>query len=295
MEYLNDYRILGLDIDATKLEIKAAYKKLVLKYHPDKNKGCKNYDEFLKITESYKRLISENNSYINDEDSDSEYDEIDEEEELKFYIDIIKYLYTIIKERWINNENKIVEKTENIIINLDVELKDIYKHNLKKIKFKVLRNDNNKLILKKEDIYISLLNYKKQYIFKGKADDDLSKDNGDVIININIINNDGYYIKNDKDEKYNLYYELDVSLYEYLFGLNKTIKIFDIIDHVIELDSNSLYENGEYIFKNKGIMYYEDDNYKYGDFIVKFNIFNKYLNNEYKEDENFKDLIKKYF
>tara|TARA_Y100000591_G_C21727579_1_gene642227 strand:- start:85 stop:972 length:888 start_codon:yes stop_codon:yes gene_type:complete len=295
MEYLNDYRILGLDIDATKLEIKAAYKKLVLKYHPDKNKECKNYDEFLKITESYKRLISENNSYINDEDSDSEYDEIDEEEELKFYIDIIKYLYTIIKERWMNNENKIVEKTDNIIINLDVELKDIYKHNLKKIKFKVLRNDNNKLILKKEDIYISLLNYKKQYIFKGKADDDLSKDNGDVIVNINIINNDGYYIKNNKDEKYNLYYELDVSLYEYLFGLNKTIKIFDIIDHVIELDSNTLYENGEYIFKNKGIMYYEDDNYKYGDFIIKFNIFNKYLNNEYKEDENFKDLIKKYF
>ena len=175
MEYLNDYRILELDINATKLEIKSAYKKLVLKYHPDKNNGCKNYDEFLKITESYKRLISENNSYIN-EDSDSEYDEYDEiddeEEELKFYIDIIKYLYTIIKERWINNENINVEKTDNIIINLDVELKDIYKHNLKKIKFKVLRNDNNKLILKKEDIYISLLNYKKQYIFKGKSDDD---------------------------------------------------------------------------------------------------------------------------
>ena len=44
-------------------------------------------------------------------------------------------------------------------------------------------------------------------------------------------------------------------------------------------------------------MYYEDDIYKYGNFIIKFKIFNKYLQlkNEYKKDDFLKELIKKYF
>ena len=52
------YKILNLSRDATNSEIKKAYRKLALKYHPDKNKENKEYYEnkFKDISEAYQIL-----------------------------------------------------------------------------------------------------------------------------------------------------------------------------------------------------------------------------------------------
>ena len=47
-EVKNAYRILGIDETATESEIKIAYRKLVKKYHPDKNQGNKKFEDKLK-------------------------------------------------------------------------------------------------------------------------------------------------------------------------------------------------------------------------------------------------------
>ena len=48
------YTILGIDKKASASEIKKAYRKLALKYHPDKTKGDKTMEKkFTKISEAY--------------------------------------------------------------------------------------------------------------------------------------------------------------------------------------------------------------------------------------------------
>jgi len=55
------YEILGVDKNATKDDIKKAYKKLALKFHPDRNKGDKDSEEkFKEVGEAYSVLSDDN-------------------------------------------------------------------------------------------------------------------------------------------------------------------------------------------------------------------------------------------
>lgn len=54
------YKILGVEKNATAQEIKKAYRKLALKYHPDHNQGDKSAEEkFRKVSEAYEVLSDE--------------------------------------------------------------------------------------------------------------------------------------------------------------------------------------------------------------------------------------------
>jgi molecular chaperone DnaJ len=55
------YEILGVDKNATKEDIKKAYKQLALKFHPDRNKGDKESEEkFKEVGEAYSVLSDDN-------------------------------------------------------------------------------------------------------------------------------------------------------------------------------------------------------------------------------------------
>jgi curved DNA-binding protein len=57
MEYKDYYKILGVDKGATQADIKKAYRKLAVKYHPDKTKGDKALeDRFKEVAEAYEVL-----------------------------------------------------------------------------------------------------------------------------------------------------------------------------------------------------------------------------------------------
>jgi curved DNA-binding protein len=69
MDYKDYYKILGLNKKATKAEIKKAYRKLAMKFHPDKNQdNPKAEDKFKEISEAYEVL--------GNDDSRGKYDQL---------------------------------------------------------------------------------------------------------------------------------------------------------------------------------------------------------------------------
>ncbi len=57
MDYKDYYKILGVQRNATQEEIRKAYRKLAVRYHPDKNKGDKSSEErFKEINEAHEVL-----------------------------------------------------------------------------------------------------------------------------------------------------------------------------------------------------------------------------------------------
>jgi curved DNA-binding protein len=69
MEFKDYYKILGVEKDATQEEIKKAYRKLALKYHPDRNPDNKQAEEkFKEITEA--------NEVLSDPEKRKKYDQL---------------------------------------------------------------------------------------------------------------------------------------------------------------------------------------------------------------------------
>ena len=61
----NNYEILGLQKNSTNEQVTEAYKKLIIKYHPDVNTSPKTEEVFKKITHCYNRIINNSNKEIN--------------------------------------------------------------------------------------------------------------------------------------------------------------------------------------------------------------------------------------
>ena len=71
MEFKDYYKILGVSKTATTEEIKKAYRKLAVKYHPDKNQGNKAAEEKFKEA-------NEANDVLSDPEKRKKYDEVGE-------------------------------------------------------------------------------------------------------------------------------------------------------------------------------------------------------------------------
>jgi curved DNA-binding protein len=69
MDYKDYYKVLGVDRNASEADIKKAFRKLALKYHPDRNPGNKDAEEKFKE-------VNEANEVLSDPDKRKRYDQL---------------------------------------------------------------------------------------------------------------------------------------------------------------------------------------------------------------------------
>lgn len=121
------YSILGIDKSANQNDIKKAYKKLALKYHPDKQ-GGKSDDEKKEAEVKFKD-INEAYSVLSDEKKRQEYDNPNMfGGDFSFFNDLFGGGPT-----WQSQHT--ISRGRNCNINLDVTLDDLYTKRIKQVSF----------------------------------------------------------------------------------------------------------------------------------------------------------------
>lgn len=258
---LDLYKILNLPINASKDDLRRSYKKLILKFHPDKNRDKNSKEEFIKVKQAYDILINKKieNNYIRNSKINF----------LKLLFEInIKNIKNInflkifnILEKKINFKNFKINQIFNIFKNksfLDIELninfsiKEYYYNEYKTINY--VRTDST---IFTENIFP--IDKKQIYENEGEV---LNINNnifhGHVKIYINIINED------DNDLKYEI---LNNDLYIRIDDkkiINSKIKVKFVDGKIynflieemeeIELEFGKLYK-----IENLGLPYYDSD------------------------------------
>ena len=264
---INPYEVLGLSVGASQQDIRTAYKRLALRYHPDKPEG--DDDSFKKIHQAYQILTDPLKKEIYDAKLRGHLDSKVLEE---FMSNFITMLQEKLKEKL---NSKIVNKKDPMVVSVDVDLKDVYKADVKKVVIKVA-DGMNKV---SKPFYISLNNYQDVYCFKGEGDHGT-----DIHIKLNIVGKLYPHVKQDNIvSKYNLYIELPLSIYEFYFGVEKFISYFDEDGIHLKLEPLTFEGNTEFvhILKNKGLPFIDEDgNPIRGDLFVHFTLTCPQLNQQ---------------
>jgi DnaJ-class molecular chaperone len=288
---------LGLNNDASDDVIKQAYKRLALKFHPDKTQG--DDIPFKRINDAYQILKDPVKKQIYDARFQESfnvdilnnmasalmtlfYEKLKEKLNHKLGRDDVNDLdnnqkqnnkkHDNKKNESFNSEPKKEDSTLRLYITVKVDIQELYNSCIKKIIVKVKRRQEDGL-LKYESIplYISLLNYESQYTFEKMGDDsDTHNERGDVVVNIDIISKKLKDIYIDQLVcKYDLHIERNMSLYEYYYGVYTNFQYFN--DEIIEVKKNVSdnkkkrlqlsdihHHNYVHVLKGKGLPYIDD-------------------------------------
>ena len=308
MEFIDYYKVLGVEKTATAKEIKSAYRKLARKYHPDVNSGDKSSDaKFKEINEANEVLSNEENRKKYDQHG-KDWKHADEIEKMRRqqggrqgsqgqgfgsqfgggqsdfsgfggdgegadFSDFFQNMFGRGNGGQSRTSGKF--KGQDYNAELQLNLTDVFKTHQQ-----VLTVNNSKLRLTipagVEDGQTIKINGKAAPGVNGGP-------HGDLYIRFSINNNTSF-----KRDASNLYSNIDLDLYTALLGGEAQIKTFD---GEVKLKVSPGIQTGTKVkLKGKGFPVYKKDG-EFGDLIVTYNIKNP-VNLTEREKELFEELKK---
>ena len=220
---MNFYEILGLDSNATKADIKKAYRELTIKYHPDKSSDPNCKEKFQEIKTAYEILYNE--------DKRNHYDSMTTEEKLELF-DLIKqyfkdirpqysYIYDMILTYIYSNEEHNFQQDVNSLDfkSILIKIRDKINSSIKRKEIEIIDvySSTYNLFITLEERYkntpkyvriISQKNYEYHVPLVDKEFIINDPEKGQVLINIICENDSNFQIIDDFD----LFYTKKVSL-----------------------------------------------------------------------------------
>lgn len=291
------YEVLNIKETASKDCIKQSFRKLSLKYHPDKNKDNNYKDKFILIREAYEILMDDNRRKIYDYQRrfsflkqfdlneyeinylNSLYEKINNSYEIRFCKILFNTMPSDMKEKFnelkkrffpnpTTNSNKeiiippkyinIIDLKEDYTLNLNVSISDVYNMILKRIIIHTREYICYLFLRTFNDIIIKNDKYNFKIIFHVKSDKFIKR------------NNDLVFIKN-------------INIYQLLFQKKYNILLPDNSNLIFTKNDKNIY-----FFKNKGLTKSYDYKSK-GNIYVIFNL-------DYSKDfSEYEDKIKEIF
>jgi len=294
MEFIDYYKILGISKTATETEVKAAYRKLARKYHPDLNPGNKDAEsKFKEINEANEVLGNLENrkkydKYGKDWKHGEEYEKANRQQQQQRtsnktsqsgfsneeYTDFFESMFG--GDRSSNNQGRSTKfKGQDYNAELNLDLKDVYTTqsqiltvNGAKIRLTIPAGVENGQVIR----------------IKGKGGlGSNGGPNGDLYIQFNVNNHTQF-----KREGNDLYQNVDLDLYTSILGGEITV---DTFNGKVKLQIKPETKNESKVkLKAKGFPVYKQEG-QFGDMIITYHI-TMPTNLSEKEKELFVELQK---
>jgi DnaJ-class molecular chaperone len=199
------YRILGVKKGSTKEEVRVAYKRLCLLYHPDKSK--ESSERFIQISDAYQTILSFSN-----EDKGSGSDQNQHNDSNADY----RFLYQKLTEL-LQRLRKSYFTPPKIEININCTLDDIAMKNYKKITW---RWKDKQGVLQTDTAYVPLFSLETSFTLSECGDFSILKQKrGDVVIQLHRADHTDYVLSS-LFQKHDLIHTVRVNLYEYYYGIH---------------------------------------------------------------------------
>lgn len=256
MNNIQYYKELELSQNASPEEIKKSYRKLSLKYHPDRNNNSsESTEKFKKISEAYEKLSNPdpnpNNIQFESFNSRSFFD-----------------LFQSQNENFSYNFQSNIRKPGPIVKKIDITMQQAYGGGMIPVEIEriIIENDNKKA--EKETIYVNIpegIDNNEILVYRSKGHIDDSGVQGDIKLIINIIQENNF-TRNGLD----LIHTKIITLKESLCGCNFEINHPSGRKYKITNNSSFTILTPNYLKKIPNLGF-KRANHK-GNLIIKFNV-----------------------